>query len=71
MDDEYELIPLNVPEIRRLMGHLAKPRHHTNEHYLHWSRFRRRSQARARRSHYKRRGQIMGLRQPVCGIFTA
>ncbi|MFG3060956.1 IS701 family transposase, partial [Streptomyces sp. NPDC048231] len=55
-DDESELIPLSVPEIRRLMGHLGTTRHHINEHYLHWSRFRRRSQARARHSHYKHRG---------------
>lgn len=63
MDDEHDLIPLSVPEIRRLMGHLvARPRHKGNEHHLHWSRFRRRSQARARRSHYKRRGQNPQMR---------
>jgi len=38
------------------MGHVVKPRQQNNEHHLRWSRFRRRSQARARLSHYKRRG---------------
>jgi hypothetical protein len=61
-DGEQELIPLSVPEIRRLMGHLVKTRHESNEHHLRWSRFRRPSQARARRSHYKRRGQIPQMR---------
>lgn len=57
MNDEQDLIPLSVPEIRRLIGHIVVvPHHRTNDHHLHWSRFRRRSQARARRSHYKRRG---------------
>ncbi|MDH6109655.1 hypothetical protein P3T36_000426 [Kitasatospora sp. MAP12-15] len=56
-------MPLSVPEIRRLIGHIVvTPRHHTNEHHLHWSRFRRRSQARARRSHYKRRGHNLQVR---------
>ncbi|WST82600.1 hypothetical protein OG762_49350 (plasmid) [Streptomyces sp. NBC_01136] len=56
-------MPLSVPEIRRLIGHLViTPRHHTNEHHLSWSRFRRRSQARARRSHYKRRGHNPQMR---------
>ncbi|MGW3044477.1 hypothetical protein ACWC9T_31540 [Kitasatospora sp. NPDC001159] len=34
----------------------------TQPPHLRWSRFRRRSQARARRSHYKRRGQIPQMR---------
>jgi hypothetical protein len=45
------------------MGHAVVTRHcHSNEHRLHWSRYRRRSQARARRSHYKRRGHILQMR---------
>ncbi|AVH54650.1 hypothetical protein C4B68_01095 [Streptomyces dengpaensis] len=55
--DDQDLIPLSVPEIRRMIGHLVTtPRHKNNDHHLRWSRFRRRSQARARRCHYKRRG---------------
>ena len=62
-DGEQDLIPLSVPEIRRLIGHLfITPRRHINEHHLHWSHFRRRSQARARRSHYKRRGHNLQMR---------
>ncbi|TFE50463.1 hypothetical protein E3E14_14100 [Streptomyces sp. ICN441] len=56
-------MPLSVPEIRRLIGHIVTtPRCHTNEHRLHWSHFRRRSQARARRCHYQRRGHDPHMR---------
>jgi hypothetical protein len=45
------------------MGHIVvAAHHHANEHHLHWSRFRRRSQARARNSHYKRRGHNPQMR---------
>ncbi|XES01391.1 hypothetical protein HEP87_63590 [Streptomyces sp. S1D4-11] len=66
--DGDEFIPLSVPEIRRLVGHfVAAPHHHANEHHLHWSRFRRRSQARARKSHYERRGHNSQMRStPTC-----
>ena len=30
---ESELLPLSVPEIRRLMGHLGTTHHHPNEHH--------------------------------------
>ncbi|WP_405361710.1 hypothetical protein OG535_28175 [Kitasatospora sp. NBC_00085] len=62
-DDEQDLIPLGVPEIRRLIGHVVvTPRHYGNDRHLQWSRFRRRSQARARRSHCKRRGHNPQMR---------
>jgi hypothetical protein len=49
-----KLIPLTVPEIRRLL-HTASTDKHRRRHAITWSRWRRRHQAQARRSHYKRR----------------
>ena len=50
-----ELLPLTVPEVRRLlrgvMGRSAPP----EEQLLAWSWWRRRHQARAKRCHYRRR----------------
>jgi SRSO17 transposase len=54
---DQTLIPLTVPEIRRLFGKLIANTIHTIDHWLHWSTWRRRHQARARTSHYRRRGQ--------------
>ncbi|MEU2649867.1 hypothetical protein ABZ632_10970, partial [Streptomyces albidoflavus] len=51
-----DLIPLTVPEIRRLITGFARLGHHPVGHLLHWSRWRRRRQHQARTSHYKRRG---------------
>ncbi|MBP0451020.1 hypothetical protein J5Y04_15920 [Kitasatospora sp. RG8] len=51
-----DLIPLTVPEIRRLTTDLARPVRRNIAHVLHWSRWRRRRQRQARTSHYKRRG---------------
>jgi SRSO17 transposase len=48
-------IRLTVNEIRRLFTALLNLSVHSIEHHLHWSRWRRTHQARARRSHYKRR----------------
>jgi hypothetical protein len=48
-------IPLTVNEIRRLFAVLLTTTVHTIAHRLHWSLWRRWHQARARRSHYKRR----------------
>ena len=46
-----------------MIGHIVTmPRRHTNEHRLHWSHFRRRSQARARHCHYQRRGHDPHMR---------
>ncbi len=52
------LIPLTVNEIRRLFAKLIS--HNTRPHSFHlaWSKWRRTHQARARTSHYRRRGDI-------------
>jgi SRSO17 transposase len=50
-----ELIPVTVPEVRRLVWALVWRRWPTAEETLHWSIWRRRHQARAKRCHYKRR----------------
>jgi hypothetical protein len=50
-----ELIPLTVPEVRRLVYRLVVRILAPPEAVLHWSRWRRLHQARARRSHYRRR----------------
>jgi SRSO17 transposase len=50
------LIPLTLPEIRRLFARLITTTIHTIDHWLHWSNWRRRHQARAKTSHYRRRG---------------
>lgn len=48
-------MPLTVPEVRRLVGRLIWHMMPDAEHILDWSRWRRRHQARAKRSHIKRR----------------
>ncbi|MEW2548209.1 IS701 family transposase [Streptomyces sp. NPDC047002] len=48
-------IPLTVPEIRHLLAAVFTPPAMTAARLLHWSIWRRRHQATARRSHYKRR----------------
>lgn len=48
------MIPLTAPEVRRLLLALALPEKE-RAFRLHWSKWRRRRQADARRSHYKRR----------------
>ncbi|MFD5308237.1 hypothetical protein [Streptomyces ardesiacus] len=48
-------IALTVPEIRRLFGALLNPLAVSAARLLHWSTWRRRHQATARRSHYRRR----------------
>jgi SRSO17 transposase len=50
-----DLIRLTVNEIRRLINVLLIRSIHTIAHSLRWSQWRRRHQARARRSHYTRR----------------
>jgi len=49
------LIPLTVPEVRRLLWHLVWRRLPPPGEVLAWSRWRRRHQALARRCHYRRR----------------
>jgi SRSO17 transposase len=53
--DTPELLPLTVPEVRRLLCRLVWAPAAPAEHVLAWSRWRRRHQARARRCHYRRR----------------
>jgi hypothetical protein len=48
-----ELIPLTVPEVRRLVYRLVVRILAPPEAVLHWSRWRRLHQARAQRSHYR------------------
>jgi hypothetical protein len=53
----HELIPLTRNEIRRLFtGLLHRPR--PIHHQLHWSHWRRRHQATARKCHYQRRQSL-------------
>jgi hypothetical protein len=62
-DTEQMLIPLTFNEIRRLFARLITNSVHTISHWLHWSTWRRRHQARAKTSHYHRRGQT--IHQPA------
>ncbi len=57
-NDTQGLIPLTVNEIRRLFAKLVTNPVHTIGHWLAWSRWRRQHQARAKTSHYRRRGQL-------------
>nr|WP_225319684.1 IS701 family transposase [Micromonospora aurantiaca] len=57
-DHDQTLIALTFHEIRRLITRLITNTVHTIDHWLHWSAWRRRHQARARTSHYRRRGHI-------------
>jgi hypothetical protein len=56
---DQTLIPLTFNEIRRLVGRFIATTAHTIGHWLHWSNWRRRHQARARTSHYRRRGHTV------------
>lgn len=49
------MIPLTVPEVRRLLVQLLLARWPLNQEVLAWSWWRRRHQARARASHYRSR----------------
>jgi len=57
------LIPLTIPEVRRLVYRLAVRVLAPPEAVLHWSRWRRLHQARAMRSHYRRRRHPQRRRQ--------
>ncbi len=50
------MIPLTLPEVRRLLTRLAWPVMRDAEHWRGWSEWRRRHQAEARRCHYRTRG---------------
>jgi hypothetical protein len=52
---DHSLIPLTVPEIRRLFSKLIANTIRTIDRWLHWSTWRRRHQHRTRTSHYRRR----------------
>jgi SRSO17 transposase len=52
---DEERIALTIPEIRRLLAVLILTRSRTTRQVLHWSQWRRRHQAIARRCHYQRR----------------
>ena len=54
-DDKH--IALTMPEIRRLLAVFMLNSRRTAEQVLHWSQWRRRHQATARRCHYQRRSQ--------------
>lgn len=54
-DADPEIIALTVVEIRRLLNAFVLTTPLPPEHILHWSTWRRTSQARARRSHYQHR----------------
>ena len=53
-DDVLARHSLTVPEVRRLLWLLLAPKL-ADLHRLHWSRWRRKRQEAARRSHYRRR----------------
>jgi hypothetical protein len=50
-----ELLPLTVPEVRRLLRTIMCPTEAERGQRLAWSYWRRRHQARAKRCHYRRR----------------
>jgi SRSO17 transposase len=54
--ESQQLAPLSINEIRRLLAKLVINTVHTIDHWLGWSRWRRQHQARAKTSHYRRRG---------------
>jgi len=60
------LVPPTVPEVRRLL-HIALHARDETERAFHidWSVWRRRHQARARRSHYRRRLAAHDARAPL------
>ena len=59
---DESLIPMTVPEVRRLLTRLVWTANHPAELVLSWSLWRRHHQAQARRCHYQRR---LSLLQPV------
>ena len=58
---DEELIPMTVPEVRRLLTRLVWTENQPPDFVLYWSWWRRRHQARARRCHYKRRQSNLRL----------
>jgi hypothetical protein len=66
-----DLIPLTFNEIRHLFAALIANVVHPIGHLLAWSIWRRRHQARARASHYRRRGHITGQQYSIMNRATA
>lgn len=56
---DQTLIPLTLNEIRRLFAKLIANTINPISHWLTWSHWRRRHRARARTSHYRRRGRAI------------
>ena len=52
---DEKLIPMTVPEVRRLLTRLVWTDNQPPDFILYWSWWRRRHQARAQKCHYKRR----------------
>ena len=52
---DEQLIPMTVPEVRRLLTRLVWTENQLPDFVLYWSWWRRRRQARSRRCHYRRR----------------
>jgi hypothetical protein len=50
------VVPLSVPEVRRIFNHLAAMAPGRSDLFWHWSTYRRYKQALAMRSHYAKRG---------------
>jgi hypothetical protein len=61
LTSQLGLLPLTVPEVRRLLIALVWTTPLQPGFVLAWSRWRRRHQARARRAHYQRREQQVRL----------
>ena len=57
-----DLLPLTVPEVRRLLFALVGHAPPSVEQVLHWSAWRRRHQARAKRAHIKLRQRGVQVR---------
>ena len=53
------LIPITVPEVRRLLTRLVWTGNHPADFVLSWSTWRRRHQARSQQCHYKRRQSLL------------
>lgn len=50
------VVPVSVPELRRILAFHWFTRPVSPDHFWHWSTWRRYKQALAQRSHYKKRG---------------
>ena len=58
-DLDERLIPITVPEVRRLLTRLVWKVNHPAELILSWSSWRRHHQTQARRCHYQRRLSLL------------